>query len=58
MLIKGFDEKQISVVQQNLIAYGVTADAVSAALTTFGDITARNRNDALIFACQELMKGR
>ena len=58
MLIKGFDEKQVSDVQQNLIANGVTTDAVSNALTKFGKITTRNRNDALIFAYQDLMKGR
>ena len=58
MLIKGFDEKQISDVQQHLIANGGTTDAVSNALKKFGTLTTRNRNDALIFAYQDLMKGR
>ena len=58
MLIKGFDEKQITEVRQHLIANGVTTDAVSNALKKFGTLTTRNRNDALIFAYQDLMKGR
>ena len=58
MLIKGFGEKQVSDVQKHLIANGVIADVVLKSLTKFGKITTRNRNDALIFAYQDLMKGR
>ena len=58
MLGNGFDKKQISVVQQRLLAIGMTADAVSEALKKFGGVTSQNCDDALMFAYQSLMKSK